>query len=84
MEAILTRFGQPVIPMPDSVREFDNAILLDERAALKGKTPGVWRDYGVEPLNVKISGWSPERAEIEYLSRLGELTGGKAFKAFGE
>lgn len=84
MDAILLRFDQPITAMPESVRDHDNAILLDERAALKGTAPGVWEDYGVEPLGVGIQGWSPAQAETEYLSRLGWLTGGKCFKAFGE
>lgn len=63
--------------MPPEVKEADNRILLDERAALMRNTRHAWvQDIeGVQPLGVEIHGWLPGRAEGEYLARLDELVG---------
>lgn len=75
MEAILLRFNQMVSPMPQSVRDADNGILLDELAALKGRPPGEWETHGVQALGITIEAWSQKRAEDEYLKRLEALVG---------
>lgn len=69
--AISERFGIPE-QMPESVRDADNRIILDERAALLGDPPADWGIPG-EPLGVDIQEWRPERAEREYLARLTSL-----------
>lgn len=59
--------------MPDGVKTADTRLLLDERDALLGPAPAEWDVDGV-PYGVTIEGWSPERAETEYLARFKELT----------
>lgn len=75
MGAIVERFELTAVTMPASVKDADDRILLTERAALMGgKRAGAWKQEGQEPLPVLVTGWSPERAEQEYLLRFGELT----------
>jgi hypothetical protein len=74
MEAIASRFGLTG-PMPSSVKDADNRILLTERAALLSVSPAPW-GFGLEdlePLPVFVSGWAPEVGQTMYLDRLGEL-----------
>lgn len=75
---IAERFGlDPVCPA--GVKEADNRILLDERAAVLGPSPQPWSDYleSLTPLGVTIKAWSPVHAGSQYLARLTELTGSK-------
>lgn len=70
--AISERFG--LHPhMPAEVKDADNRILLDERAALFSGVPAAWSVDGMEPLGVPISGLSPQDAEAMYLALLAEL-----------
>lgn len=76
--AIALRFGidQPdALPklMPLEVKEADSRILLDERAAVMPPTDDRWEVDDLEPLGVQVIGLSPEWAEHDYLSRLGDL-----------
>lgn len=76
LRAIAVRFDAPALARPELpalVKEADNRILLDERAALLGTPPQPWAVEDLQPLGVDIQGWSPERAEQEYLQRLAEL-----------
>ncbi len=59
--------------LPSEVKEADTRILLDERNELMRRAErwGVDDDY--EPLNVRITGWSPPAAERFYLDRFDEL-----------
>jgi hypothetical protein len=75
MIAIAERFGLDSPLMPESVRNADNRILLDERAELLGTPPHAWAVEDLTPLGVKISGWDPFVAKEMYLLRLEELTG---------
>lgn len=59
---------------PDSVREADNRILLDERNALLTRPPVAWEQDGLEPLGIEIKSWRPELAEAYFLTRFHELT----------
>lgn len=79
MAAIVDKFGLATYDMPQSVRDADNRILLDERDALKGTPPDEW-DVPFEPLGITIHGWLPEKAEVMYLGRLAGLTTGAQFK----
>lgn len=64
--------------MPAEVKEADNRILLDERAALLRPTAERWGVEDLQPLCVAVHGWSPAEAESAYLARLAELTGATA------
>jgi hypothetical protein len=59
----------------NAVKLADTRILLDERNALMSRTQHAWGVDGgkFEPLGVQIDGWSPARAEDEYLIRLQRL-----------
>lgn len=75
MAAIVERFDLPSVTMPPAVKDADSRILLSERDALMGsKAPARWGQDGMEPLPVKVEGWSPLVAESRYLKRLEELT----------
>lgn len=70
---IADRFDVSRVVAPE-VTEADNRILLNERAALmRNAEVGAWTVDGMEPLDISIRAWSPERAKIEYLDRLREL-----------
>jgi hypothetical protein len=74
MAAIATHFGL-VGPMPASVKDADNRILLTERAALMSAVPPrAWVQDALEPLPVEIVGMYPTHAEAAYHFRLYELT----------
>jgi hypothetical protein len=75
MIAIAERFGLESPLMPESVRNADNRILLDERAELLGTPPHAWAVEDLTPLGVKISGWDPFVAKELYLLALENLTG---------
>lgn len=79
MVHICARFGLDPRE-PAEVIEADSRILLDERAVLMSAPPRPWRqdEAGVEPLRVRIEGWQPARAELEYRTRLWELTSPEA------
>jgi hypothetical protein len=74
MGLIATRFGLTG-SMPAEVKEADNRILLNERAALLGPRPQAWHRAieALDPLPVVIRGWSPRTAESEYIARWAEL-----------
>lgn len=76
MAAICERFGVTQLTMPDEVRDADNRILLTEKNALLVKTGHKWVVDDLEPLPVTIEGWSPAKAEIEYILRFVELVHG--------
>jgi len=61
------------VRLPAEVKAADNRILLDERAVLLSAAPGAWGVDGLQPLGVRIRGWSPEVAEVAYADRLDEL-----------
>jgi hypothetical protein len=74
MTAICDRFGLDY-ECPDEIKAADTRILRDERAALLGPSPQPWLAVeDVEPLGVEVRGWSPARAEMEYLARFAVLT----------
>lgn len=67
-QAITEHFGLPPEP-PAALREADRALLGAERLALMAET-WEWPELrGVEPANVAIDPWPPERAAQEFLSR---------------
>lgn len=70
--AIAERFGLDP-SMPAEVKDADNRILLDERAAVMAPAPHPWHQDGLEPLGVHVAGWPPEVAELRYRARLQEL-----------
>lgn len=75
-EAIAARFGTPSSSaMSPEVKDADNRILLDEKAALMGRAPGAWAVDGLEPLRVYIKKWQPREARYKYILRFAELTG---------
>lgn len=74
MVHVAARFGLDGA-MPGEVKDADNRILLDERAALLGPQPRPWHQdlERLEPLGVIVEGWSSWTAERIYLTRLHEL-----------
>lgn len=70
--AIAICFGlNPELPYP--VKQADNRILLNERAALLSRAE-TWHSLDdLEPLEVQIEGWKPADAERFYMDRLEEL-----------
>lgn len=82
MNAIAERFGLPLDEhgnhrKPDVVQDADTRILLTERSALMPNyhPSDRWKMDGMEPLEVTIEAWSPERAEREYRWELQMLGG---------
>jgi hypothetical protein len=66
MKAIVQRFNLDPIEAPKEVKEADNRIVFDERAALLAPPPEPW-NFELEPLGVQIKCLSPEIAEREFL-----------------
>ena len=63
------RYGvEPV--MFSAVKELDNRILVDERAQIMNKSGHSWVIDSLEPLGVKVKGWLPRVAALEYGFRL--------------
>ena len=70
LEAIGTRLYVPLLRnTPPVVKDADLRILLDERTALLEETAD-WVDWGIpagtEPLGVRVEGWAPRRAELQF------------------
>lgn len=61
---------------PAEVKQADNRILLDERAAVMGPPPLPWNqdEASVQPLGVTIMAYHPAAARDAYLARLRHLT----------
>ena len=76
--AIVCHFGLANVDIPAVVKEADNRILLTERDALMPNTLYSWSVDGMEPLPVRVEGWTPQYAETRYRLRLRDLTGAKA------
>lgn len=73
MDVICKRFGLD-LEQPDQVTEYDRRIVIDESAALMAPARLPWPALdGYAALGVRIDGWSPTRAEAEYLSRFQQL-----------
>ena len=65
--AVAERFGlEPIFPMPDTVKEIDDRILMDERNANMGAPPIPW-NFELPPLGVELRYWSPAEAEQQFL-----------------
>lgn len=69
--AIAARFGL-AYPWDVRIKEADDRILHDERAALMGESPHEWNLRG-EPLGIAIGPWSPNMARQEFLSLASDL-----------
>lgn len=69
---ICDKYGLPH-RMPEEVKEADNRILLDERAAIMAIPPGPWVVDDLAPLGVEIECWTPARAKHRFLKRFREL-----------
>jgi len=75
MAVICDRFGLDHA-MPAEVKNADNRILHDERAAYMSTPPLPWKSIEDVPmLGVPIEGWLPHEAAWRYFDRLLELTG---------
>lgn len=74
MAIICDRYGL-ARQFPASVKDADNRILLDERAALLPPSPQPWASAleAMDPLGVNIRAWGPAEAEHRYLQRFAEL-----------
>lgn len=71
---ICDRFGL-TYRMPESVKDADTRVLLNERAAVMSPEPRPYEvdELGLEPLDVEVHGWSPTRAKRAFLERAHEL-----------
>lgn len=76
LAAIAVRFDLPHREglIPAVVKDADNRILLDERAAILTPTDHSWGVDDLEPLGVKVRGWEPVMAELAFRDRFEELT----------
>jgi hypothetical protein len=71
-QTIIEHFELPHEP-PTALREADRALLAAERQTLMADT-WEWPELqGVEPANITIDPWPPERAAHEFLRRYEEL-----------
>ena len=59
--------------MFDLVKQADNRILVDERAQIMNRSGNEWGIDVLEPLGIKIKGWLPRTAALEYGFRLKAL-----------
>ena len=68
LEKCLAERFKLLYPYPAKIKELDNAILLTEWTMF-GTTPELLNHLGNlgTPLPVKLEGWAPERAELEFL-----------------
>lgn len=69
----LTRYATDAAGMPAEVKDADNRILLDERAALLSEPPERWQQDDLEPLGVNVVGIASPAIELLFLRRLREL-----------
>jgi hypothetical protein len=65
---IFKKFGLP-FPFHVRVKQLDNSIIVDEKAALMYECDQDWYLIGFEPLGVEIECWTPERAKAAFLNR---------------
>jgi hypothetical protein len=70
-QAIRDHFGiKPSVP---AIKDVDRALLATERRAFSAET-WHWPELeGVEPLDLELTAWSPERAADEFARRYAEL-----------
>jgi hypothetical protein len=63
------------VPMPDEVKQIDNAILACERNQLMSHngTPFDWEILTTVKVDVELACWRPEEAEERFLERFGLL-----------
>ena len=66
MDAVCARFGLPTC-FQQEVHDADKAILADEMMQNMKPAPVAWDDMP-EPLGVKLQYWSPEEAELEFMT----------------
>ena len=69
LKIIYSRYN---INFNEQTKEVDDRILLDEKQQLMNQEPADWC-LNVEPLGVKINGWSPALAKDKFLKRFKEL-----------
>lgn len=69
---IIARFGLPDEP-PEALKAVDRALLATERRSLSQELWS-WPELdGVEPVDLEIEPWPPDRAAREFLARYDEL-----------
>lgn len=73
LTAIAQAFGLPLPPTPAAVKRADTAILADEQVQVMGVPPARWPQLDQPPLGVMVQGWSPRRAEAEFLERFEQI-----------
>jgi len=66
-EAIQKKFDLPNI-CPPEVAKLDARILQDEQQQNMSSPPMSWSTQALEPLGVKLEFWSPQVAEVMFLS----------------
>lgn len=76
MDAVCARFGLP-IDFPQEVHDADKAILTDEMRQNMKSAAVTWESE-TAPLGIDLEYWTPEEAEIQFLTMFGMLGGGLA------
>lgn len=71
MRVIATRFALDGDVIPNEVERIDTAILADEKAQLMGTEPAPWI-LPEPPLGIRITPWSPDKAEAVFLAHFEE------------
>jgi hypothetical protein len=75
LETVLRRRFGLIGPAPSSIKEIDRSVLATERASLT-MVAWHWPELeGVEPLEIAIDPWPPERAAAAFLERYERLAG---------
>lgn len=75
-EALARRFGL-TYPWPHSVKKADEGVLMAEQRALLAPPPEPWtfEDHAPPlPSDVRIGGWSPDKARAGFICRFIELS----------
>lgn len=75
MNCIAERFGLPM-DMPEEVKSLDGRILVNEREQVMSAPPARGADIDERIHGLVIWGWTPVRAEMEFLARFYHLTRG--------
>lgn len=71
--AVYQAFGLAEVT-PPSVKRADQRMLKTERMQIMAQTGDPWVIDHLDPLDVRIVGWSPSVAEVAFIDRFRELT----------
>lgn len=72
LDEVIARRFRLSFPLPAIVKAVDAGMLQDEARQLMATPPQPW-NFPSPPVGVELQCWSPEWAEIEFLSRFAQL-----------